>query len=228
MPRIFLLLVLALPFTAMAALPSEFAAACRAFHTENPKGWSFTQVTTAEGRTLVERYDASQPDFNRWSLLQQDSRPPTEAEASAYKEKFTRRSRGGQAPNIASQLDLASAEFVSETPERLVYRFRLKPEEDNDKTANFLRVSVTYHKPTGSIEVFELANLDPFSPVLGVKITELRTTLRYTLPQGDRPSLLDLVSTRTRGRAFFKSLDADRIVTYTDYAWAGKRQPPKR
>lgn len=209
-----------------AALPPEFAAACAAFHTENPKGWSFTQTTTAEGKTVIERYDAAQPDFDRWTLLQQDGRPPTADEARVYKEKFTRRSRNGTAPNIASQLDLASAELVADTPERLTYRFRLSATEAADKTADSLRAGITYNKAARSIEVFEIASIAPFSPVLGVKITELSTTIRYTLPAGERPALLHSVTTRTRGRAFFKSLDADMLVAYGDYGWAGKARNP--
>lgn len=211
--------------SAQAALPPDIAAACTAFRTETPKGWSFTQTTTAEGRTMIERYDAAQPEFNRWTLLQQNGQPPTDAEAGAYKEKFTRRSRNGTAPNIASQLDLASAELVSDGAERAVYRFRLSATEAADKTADFLRATLTYHKATRAIESFEIANIEPFSPVFGVKIAELRTAIHYSLPQANRPALLQSVTTRTRGRAFFKSLDADMLVDYTDYAWAGKNPP---
>jgi len=222
------LLVLAFLITApaQAALPPEIAAACTAFRTENPKGWSFTQTTTAEGKTLIERYNAAQPEFNRWTLLQQDGRAPTEDEARAYQEKFTRRSRNGTAPNISSQLDLASAELVTDTPERVTYRFRLSATESSDKTADFLRASVTYHKATHSIEVFEIASIEAFSPVFGVKIATLRTTIRYSLPEAGRPALLHEITTHTLGRAFFKSLDADMLVRYTNYAWAGKLAPP--
>lgn len=217
--------VFILTTAAQAALPPEIAAVCATFRTENPKGWSFTQTTTAEGKTLIERYDAAQPEFNRWTLLQQDGQPPTDEEAGAYKEKFTRRSRNGTAPNIASQLDLASAELVSDSTERAVYRFRLSATEAADKTADFLRATITYHKAAQTIEAFEIANIEPFSPVFGVKIAELRTTIVYSLPQAGYPALLKSVTTHTRGRAFFKSLDADMLVGYTDYAWAGKNPP---
>lgn len=225
MRSLFVILLL-LASVARAALPPEVAAACTAFHTENPKGWSFTQTTSAEGRTLVERYDAAQPEFNRWTLLLENGRAPTPDEARAYKEKFTRRSRNGTAPNISSQLDLTSAELVSETPEQCTYRFRLAATEADDKTADFLRASITYNKTASTIEVFTIASITPFAPVFGVKISELQTTIRYTLPDAGRPALLHSVATRTRGRAFFKSLDADMAVTYTDYAWAGKAPPP--
>ena len=72
--------------------------AIKPFRTEGPKGWSFPQTTRGEGHSRVERYDATQPEFNRWTLLQQDDRAPTADELRDYREKLSRRSRGGTAP----------------------------------------------------------------------------------------------------------------------------------
>jgi hypothetical protein len=219
-----LLIFLLLATTVAAALPADFAAACANFHTENPKGWSFTQTTVAEGRSLTERCEAGRPEFSRWTLLAMDGHPPTAEETENYNEKRSRRSRSGTAPHIASQLDLASAELVRESPNEAVYRFRVKRETRSDKTAEFLRATLTFHRPSATITVFELSNVEPFSPVWGVRVTELRTTIHYSLPTADRPTLLDKITTRTKGRAYFKSLDADMLVTFTDYVFAG-RQP---
>jgi len=218
-----LMTFLLLAATAAAALPADFAAACVNFHTENPKGWSFTQTTVAEGRSLTERCEAGRPEFSRWSLLAQDGRTPTAEEITDYNEKRSRRSRGGTAPHIASQLDLASAELISESTDESVYRFRVKREARSDKTAEFLRATLTFHRPSSTITVFELANIAPFSPVWGVRVTEMRTTIHYHLPTPDRPALLDKITTRTKGRAYFKSLNAEMLVTFTDYASAVRR-----
>jgi hypothetical protein len=201
-----------------APLPPDFAAACANFRAENPRGWSFTQTTTAEGRTLVERCDAARPEFSRWSLLAQDGRPPSPQETANYNEMRSRRSRGGTAPHIASQLDLASAELVSQSATESVYRFKLLRESSGDRTAGHLRATLTFHHPTGTIRRFELSNQEPFSPVLGVRIREMHTSIHYHLPEDGRPALLEKILTRTRGRAYFKSLDADMEVTFTDYA----------
>lgn len=205
---------------ALAALPADLARACADFHTENPRGWSFIQTTTAAAQTLVERYDAARPEFNRWSLVAKDGRAPTENESNTYAETRSRRSRGGTAPNIAGQLDLSTAEPVAIGDEESIYRFRLKRAASGDKTADNLRATVTFHHPTGAIRCFELASIQPFSPVLGVKIAEMHTSIHYHLPTDNRPALLDRISTRTRGRAYFKSLDADMLVTFSEYTLA--------
>jgi hypothetical protein len=136
----------------------------------------------------------------------------------------SRRSRGGTAPKLTDQLDLATLETVADTPEHATYRCRLRRGERGDETADFLRATLAVHKPTRTLASLELASTGPFAPTFGVKIAEMKTTMTYTLPTADRPSLPDKVTTRVRGRAFlFKSLDADMTVTFTDYERVGKR-----
>ena len=103
--------------------------ALKTFRTEGPKGWSFTQTSRGEGHSRVERYDAAQPEFDRWTLLQQDDRPPTPEEPQDYREKLSRRSRGGTAPKLTDQLDLTTLTLSNETDERATLRAHLKPGE---------------------------------------------------------------------------------------------------
>lgn len=206
-----------------AAIPSVLEETLKSFRTEGPKGWSFTQTTHGDGHSRVERYDAAQPEFNRWTLLQQDGRAPTEDEAQDYREKLSRRSRGGTAPQLSDQLDLTTLQILTETSERATCRFRLKPGEAGDATAKYLVATIVLHKPSRTIESFEIAAEEAFAPTLGVKISAMKTTLIYSLPDEQRPSLLQLSSTQLRGRAFYlKSLDADMTVTFTDYERAGR------
>ena len=52
--------------------------------------------------------------------------------------------------------------------------------------------------------------------MIGINIAETRTVMTYSLPEAGRPSLLQKVTLRVRGRAFwFKSLDQDMTVTYS-------------
>lgn len=209
--------------SAVAALPPVLDTALKNYRGDPPPGWSYTLTTAAEGKSTVERCDAAKPDFERWSLLQVDGRAPTAEELTRYAENRSRRSRTGTAPKISEQFDLASLETLSDTPERARYRFRLRPGESSDKTAHVLRATLTLHKPTQTIEALELHNVEAFAPTIGVKITELKTTMTYSLPAADTPAFPQKVTTHTRGRAFFfKSLDADMTVTFSDYRRATK------
>lgn len=173
---------------------------------------------------MVERCDGAKPDFDRWSLVQKDGRAPTADELKDYAEGRSRRSRTGTAPSIVEQFDWPTLEKIGDTPERLTYRCRLRPGESRDKTAPFLRATIVLHRPTATIESIELANAESFSPTLAVKIAELKTTMTYSLPTADTPSLPQKVATHVRGTAFFfKSLDADMTVMFSDYVNARKK-----
>ncbi len=202
----------------LAATPDEIRDALATFHAEGSRDWSFTQTTRTSKTSLVERYDASKPEFRRWSLVEKDDRPATVAEKKEYRERLTRRSRGDTAPNVKDQIDPASAEIVSDDGDYVAYRFRLKPSADDDKTAEHMAATFTLHRPTKTITRVELASIAPFSPMMVVKINEARTVMIYSLPEGDRPTLLQEVTMRVRGRSFgFRSLDDDMTITYSDH-----------
>lgn len=206
------------------AVPPELAAALESFRTEGSFGWSFTQTTESDDKSLVERYDPSKPEVLRWTLVRKDGREPTEKETRTYREQQTRRSRGETAPNVKNQLDRETCSLVDDDGVRARWRFRLVPGGPDDRSAAHMAATFTLHRPTGTIEVVELASFEAFSPMFSVNITEARTLLEYTLPDGDRPTLLKRVSMRVRGRAlWFKSLDSDLTVLYSDYAYAGRR-----
>jgi len=209
---------------AAPGVPAALDAALKNFRSDAPRGWSYTQTTTAEGRSTAERCDAAKPEFDRWTLQQKDGRPPTADETRAYFEARSRRSRGGTAPKLAEQLDLAGVETITDDESRATFRCRVQPGESGDKIAGFLRATIVVYKPTATIESIELRSTGPFRPTFGVKITEMKTRLTYSRPVGDTPSLPQRVETLIRGTAFWlKSLDAEMTVDFADFARAAKR-----
>lgn len=213
-----ILLLCFLVSAAPGAVPPALQAALRTFHPDAPKGWSFTQTTADATRIRIERYDATQPEFTRWSLVSDAGKIPTDPELRDYREKLSRRSSNDTAPRITDQLDLATLRLATDDGVRATYRCKLKPGELGDSSAQFLAATIVLHQPSQTIESLELASTGEFSPAFVVKISELRTALTFSLPSPDRPSLLQKVTTHLRGRAFLlKSLDADMVVTLSDY-----------
>jgi hypothetical protein len=224
--RLSLALVFALVTCRLTAgpLPAELAAALKDFRTEGPRGWSFTQTSTASDHSRVERFTPTGRESIQWALVQQDGRAPTEEEAGKYRELKARRSSNENAPNVKDQINPDSCEVLAESAELGVYRFQLKTGDKDDKSAAFMRVTYTLHRPSRTIERIELASTEPFSPVLMVKIQEARTVMTYTRPEADRPSLLKEVTVKVRGRAMWvRSIDQDMTVAYSDYVYAGKK-----
>lgn len=218
-----LLMAAALVAAAAAAVPPALDAAIKNFRADPPHGWSYTQTTVAQGESTVERYDAAKLEFERWSLLQKNGRAPTADETANYNEMRSRRSRGGTAPKLTDQIDTTSIETLADNAEQATYRARLAPGDAGDATAKFLRATIVVHKPTATITSFTLASLSEFSPTFAVKIAEMKTAMTYSAPSGDTPSFPQQIVTHVRGRAFFfKSLDAEMTVTYSNYAKAAK------
>ena len=223
---IFMILTLAAVAAPAANPPIEVRDVLKKFRTEGPKGWSFTQTTTSEGRTLVERYESAQPEFNRWTLLNEDGRAPNDEGQRRYRDKFSRYSSPGTAPQLSDQIEHMSLVAENETSERTTYRGRLKSTEKEDRTAAFLRATIVWHKTSGTIESLSIENTEPFAPSFGVKIERMLTTMSYSLPTPDQPSLLQSVVTCLRGKAFWvKSIDADMTVTYSAYASVSASHP---
>lgn len=202
----------------IGAVPEEFQAALQAFRPDPPKGWSYTQRTSGDGRSTEEKHDATKPEAERWALTRKDGRDPTADERRDYLELRSRRQPMSAAPRITEQFDLTTLEVLEADAERSRYRLRLRPGESSDHTAEHLRATVVVWRATRTIESIELASAEPFSPSFFIRIDSMRTVLRYAAPTPDRPALPVEVRTSLRGRAFwFKSLDADLTVTYADY-----------
>jgi hypothetical protein len=219
----FLAFSLVLTAALRAQVPADVAAAMAIFRSDGPKGWSFTQTSEGAGESMVERYDAAKPDFERWVLLQKDGRPPTADELKEYNEMQSRRT-SGTGPSLMNQIDAAHGQLVSDRGDYVVYRCPLNPGEDGDRVAAVLQATLSYYKPTKTIETVELASTDAFSPSLAVSIAEMKTTMTYSLPDATHPSFVMGVKTHLRGRAFwFKSLDADMTIVYSDYVKATRR-----
>jgi len=212
------------PGASAAPIPAELAEALAGFRADGPKGWSFTQTTATGDESQVEHFDPLAPEFRRWTLVEKNGRPPSADELENYFQGKTRRTAGITAPRIQDQLDAATATRIDSENGRSRWRFQMKPGGADDISARFLAVTLTFHEATRTIERLEIASLGPFSPVLAVKILETKTVMSYGLPTKDRPSLLERVTLHLRGRAFwFKSLDQDMTVTFSDQTLAVKK-----
>lgn len=209
-----------------APIPEDLRTALANYRAEGSKGWAFTQSTRASGKSLVERYDPRLPEFRRWELLQKDGRTPTDKERQTYAEQQTRRSRGDTAPNVKEQIDEATGELIQDDGTRAHWRFRLRTTDEDDRSAAHMTATFVLHRPTSTIERMELASFEPFKPVTGIAIEQARTVVDYSLPEGDRPTLLQRITVTLRGRAWWiKSLDDDMEVVYSDFEAA---RPAKR
>lgn len=213
-----------LGFTRLGAQPSdELIRALEDFRTEGPKGWAFTQTSYSPDRSRVETFTPLAASHLRWSLVAENGAPPSSKTIETYRQQQTRRTSGQTAPNVKDQLVLESAELREDDDERQYWYFSLRPGADDDSSAEHMGTMLTFHLPTQTIEKIELASFEEFSPVFGVNVESARTLIAYTIPTETTPSLLREIQVSIRGSAFyFKSLDSDMTVSYSDYEYMGK------
>lgn len=210
--------------TGIMAQPSEaLLVALEGFRTDGPKGWAYTQTSHSADRSRVESFNPLAASHLRWNLLTENGAAPSAETVESYRQQQTRRTGGQTAPNVKEQLILESAELLEQVDDREKWQFDLRPGADDDSSAEHMRSTITLHVPSQTIEQIELASFESFSPVLGVTVDSARTSISYSLPHGDTPSLLQEIKVSVRGRAFyFKSLDSDMTVSYSDYEYMGK------
>jgi len=227
--RLLTLVVLTVPALCASpnSLPPELERALKLFRAEGARGWAFTQTTESGSKSLVEHYAPSKPEFSRWTLLKKNDQAPTAPELKEYQDRLSRRSGNSTAPNVKDQIDPASCELVQADDIRATYRFHLLPGASDDHSATHMTATFTLHKPTATIERVELTAFEPFAPMFTVKVTEAHTTMTYSLPYAVHPTLLKKISVSIRGRAmWFKSLDEDMLVTYSDHEYTGRKPAP--
>jgi hypothetical protein len=219
------ILVLSAVF-AVAQPSAELREALASFRTEGPKGWAFTQTSRSTEFSRVETFDPLRAAHLQWDLVLENDAPPSDSKVETYRQQQTRRTGGRPAPNVKEQLDYTTARLEREEDGREYWHFNLKPGGSDDRSAEHMAARITFHKASDTIEEIELTNFEPFSPVFGVQVETARTHMRYSLPDDALPSLLQEITVTIRGRAFyFKSLDSDMKVVYSDYRYCGKGHP---
>jgi hypothetical protein len=215
LPLIFLGLTLGVR---AAELPASLRAALSGFNADVPRGWAYTATTTRNGETSVERYDPAQPSAERWTLVSRNGRAPTPEEAERYRHyRVTTSTSTLRATFERGDIDTASAALVDEDAERAIYRCRFRRDVD-DALLNRLELTLTFRKQPAVVEKFTLRLIEPFSPVLGMKMHVLDVEMTLSAPSADTPALPRESSSRFRGRVLlFKSIDEEVRVLYSDF-----------
>lgn len=200
-------------------LPPYFAEALARFSSDAPRGWAYTLTTTREGETSVERYDPSRPHGGEWSLIQRDGRAPTAEEIERYlRFKASSTPPTARATFQKGDLDLATFELLREDAATAVYRGRFR-QDLAEPLLSHLAIELEFTKDPPAVRSFVLRLISPFSPALGVKMTQLEVQMSLSAPTAERPSLPQSSSSRFRGRLFFfKTIAEDVQITYSDFA----------
>jgi hypothetical protein len=232
MSRVFSgLLALACAVGASAATPDYLAKALRDFPSRNlPAGLGYETVVVRNGHRTRERYEPARPAGEQWVLLEFAGRAPTAEEISRHR---ITRAKGGSSATFqtdfsAAQIDRGSLRLEQEDDDTAVFAGGFTEEAASaDALLGRMSLRLTVDKRRGEITAYELRLPRPYSPVLGVKISELVAGAEFHRPAG-----LDLVLPRRtwshfKGRIFLSSTLEDLEVRYGAYRRGPDESPPR-
>lgn len=205
--------------TALAALPGYLREALAKFNPDVPPGWAYTITTTRGEVTASERFDPSKPPAERWTLLRNRGAAPTPKDLEKYAQlKAANPGSTTQATFTKADIEPGSLELVTEDADRAEFKGTFRSESTGaDKMLGHLRVNLVVNKHQPYVERYQLALIEPYKPVLGVKMNSLAVAMSFTAPTPDRPSLPGINTSHFTGRIFFIGTEEDLRVEYSDF-----------
>jgi len=200
-----------------ADCPAYLKEALQHFDPALPPEWAYTLTLERDHEISVERFDPSLPGQRQWTLLQRDNRPATAEENSRYGSYRLTTSRSSQPAFRRGDIDLETLELLREDARHAEFRFRFRKDLE-DPMLRLLELQLSVAKEPAFVERFMFQLTGPFSPVLTVKMLELRVETTLCPPTGDRPALPLRTTSRFRGRILlFKSIEEDVQSSYSDF-----------
>jgi hypothetical protein len=218
----FLLASWLLAATGLAQMPDYLRTALNRFSPTVPAGWAYTLSTTRNGQVLVERFDPARPPGGQWSLLQCFGRTPTTDELEKYaKSRPTADSGGPQSNFQKADIEPGSLQAVSEDGDQAEFLGGFRSEASGaDKMLAHLNLRLIVSKQGAYVKKCVLELKEPYWPVLGVKMNQLRVETRFSAPTPGQPSLPEAQESHFSGRILLVSNEEKLQLVFSDFRQA--------
>lgn len=215
--RLLFIALLSVNALTAAELPVYLSAALNRFSPEISPEYAYTLTTRRGDDVSVERFDPSRPRDRQWTLLERNHQPATAEENARYSSYRITTAPNVRATFARADLDLATLHLVKENATHAEYRGRFR-KDVADPMLHRLEIALTVTKNPAAIERLVLELIDPFSPVLTVKMLELRVETLFRPPIEADPALPYRTVSRFRGRVLlFKAIEEDIQTDYADF-----------
>ncbi len=207
-------------------LPAYLKEALISFHPEIPPDFAYTLTTRRGSEISVERFDPSRPTEEQWTLLLRNQRPATAEDNSRYRSYRITIAPNARAIFKYGDIDLASLHLIRETESHAVFQGRFR-DDLVDPMLHHLEIFLTVAKSPPAIDQYILQLIEPFSPVLTVKMLDLHVETILVAPTDQAPLLPRRTNSHFRGRIMlFKSIEEDVQTSYADFVRVTPIVPP--
>ena len=205
--------------SAIAQTPDYLRTALARFNPNPPAGWAYALETTRNDRTMAELFDPSRPPGGQWTLRQFQGRAPTAEELEKYTQSRPAAGSGGMQANFQKDdIEPGSLKLIEENETRATFSATFREQSSGpDKMLGHLRLTLTVNKQPAYIERYVQELTEPYWPVLGVKMHQLRIEGSFSPPVGDRPSLPATLESHFTGRILLFSNEEKLRLIYSEF-----------
>jgi hypothetical protein len=136
----------------------------------------------------VERYDPSQPDNQRWHLLEVDGQAPTPEQRRQWEDRKNRKPRKHANKPLGDLFDFDHAKVVTETPKEVRYAVGIRPEAARQVEVDKLEIEITVNKQAKSVERVTAGLREPARVAFGLaKILDADMDVYFNPPDNTGP-----------------------------------------
>lgn len=215
-------LLVALCFAAIGAraqTPAYARTALAQFNPNPPPGWAYTLETSRNAQSMTEQFDPSRPLGGQWTLRQLQGRNPTTEELETYARSRPAAGSGGTQANFQKDdIEPGSLKLLEESETTATFSATFREQAGGaDKMLNHLGVTLTVNKEPAYVERYVLELTEPYWPVLGVKMNQLRIEARFSAPGTDRPSLPVSMESHFSGRILLFANEENLRLIYGEF-----------
>ena len=215
-------LLAALCFVAVGAFaqtPDYLRAALAQFNPNPPAGWAYALETSRNDQAMAEQFDPSRPPGGQWTLRQLQGCNPTTEELEKYAQSRPAAGSGGMQANFKKEdIEPGSLKLIEENETRATFAATFREQSSGpDKMLGHLRLTLTVSKQPAYIERYVQELTEPYWPVLGVKMNQLRLEATFSPPAGDLPSLPLTLESHFTGRILFFANEEKLRLIYSDF-----------
>ncbi len=213
------LLLLAIAAASAATIPDPIELAFANMRDHQAAQCGFSRMFHDGDTSTIERFD---PESGAWALLEIDGHVP---DAKALK-KYSKDRKKRVSRTLPTNLDFddlaiaGSYKWVEDSDPMAVYEFTPAAASDDDKAITEALIGkLVVNKDQRSVTYFEISNVEPFSPQVGVKVNSMYQKIVYRWLEDQQVFVIGAVAINMQGKAFgLKKISQDVEVTYADFS----------
>lgn len=167
----------------------------------------------------LELFKPNNDVSKRWELVEQNGEVPSQKQRARFVKRKTGQANKKSKSLTMSMRDLIREETLvleSENQVQFIMGFGVSIERLGDDAQKKLKGKLAFNKQGGFIETIEIENLEAFSPMFMVTISDF--ALSMTFQQIDDAVLPKENRMRMKGKmSFITEIDEHSVDTFTDY-----------